>query len=60
MENIILIISLRRKLDQVVVNEQVENGDAINKNLSAVKIVQQFITLLILNLRFIMWLNKKL
>jgi len=59
MENIIVIISLMRKLDQIVVHEQMENGDTINKNLSAVKINQRFTTLLILNLRFIMWLNKK-
>jgi hypothetical protein len=35
MENRIVIRSLKRQLDQVIVHEQVENGIAINKNLSA-------------------------
>jgi hypothetical protein len=34
MENRIVIRSLKRQLDQVIVQEQVENGDAINRNLS--------------------------
>ncbi len=44
MENRIVIRSLRRQLDQVIVHEQVEKGIAINKNLSANQINQQFIT----------------
>jgi hypothetical protein len=35
MENKIIIISLRRQLDQFELHEQVENGAAINNNLSA-------------------------
>jgi hypothetical protein len=34
MENIIVTRSLRRQLDQVVLHEEVENGIAINNNLS--------------------------
>jgi len=33
MENIITIRSLRKKLNQVVLHEQMENGVAINNNL---------------------------
>jgi len=40
MENRIVIRSLRRQLDQVIVHEQVEKGIAINKNLSANQINQ--------------------
>ncbi len=35
MENKISIRGLRRPLDQVVLHEQLENGIAINNNLSA-------------------------
>jgi hypothetical protein len=35
MENRIVTRSLKRQLDQVIVQEQVENGDAINRNLNA-------------------------
>jgi hypothetical protein len=34
MENIIIIRSLKKQLNQVVLHEQVENGTAINNNLS--------------------------
>ncbi len=34
MENIIIIRSLKKQLNQVVLHEQVENGAAINNNLS--------------------------
>jgi hypothetical protein len=34
MENIIIIRSLNKQLNQVVLHEQVENGAAINNNLS--------------------------
>jgi hypothetical protein len=44
MENRIVTKSLRRQLDHVIKHEQVENGAAINKNLSANQIDQQFIT----------------
>jgi hypothetical protein len=46
MENIIVTKSLRRQLNQVIIHEQVENGVAINSNLSADKIDQQFLTLI--------------
>jgi hypothetical protein len=42
MENKIIIRSLKRQLDQVVLHEQVENAAAINKNLSADQVDQQF------------------
>jgi hypothetical protein len=45
MENKIIIRSLKRQLDQVVLHEQVENAAAINKNLSADQVDQQFETL---------------
>jgi hypothetical protein len=32
MENKIVIKSLRRQIDQIVLHEQVENGDAINNH----------------------------
>jgi hypothetical protein len=35
MENIIIIRSLKKQLNQVVLHEQVENGVAISNNLSA-------------------------
>jgi hypothetical protein len=35
MENIIITRSLKRQLNQVIVDEQVENGITINNNLSA-------------------------
>jgi hypothetical protein len=35
MENKIVTRSIKRQLDQVVLHEQVENGVAINKKLSA-------------------------
>ncbi len=35
MENIIITKSLKRKLDDVVLHEQVENGTAVNNNLNA-------------------------
>ncbi len=40
MENRIVIRSLRRQLDQVIVHEQVEKGTAIYKNLNANQIDQ--------------------
>jgi hypothetical protein len=40
MENIIITKSLRRQLNQVIVHGQVENGIAINSNLSANQIDQ--------------------
>jgi hypothetical protein len=42
--NKIVTKSLKNQLDHVIVHEQVENGTAINKNLSANQIYQQFIT----------------
>jgi hypothetical protein len=44
MENIIVTKNVRIQLDQVIVHEQVENGVAINRNLNADYIDQQFIT----------------
>ncbi len=44
MENKIINKSLKRQLDQVIVHEQVENGVAINNNLSENQIDQQFVT----------------
>jgi hypothetical protein len=44
MENRIVIKSLKKQLDQVIIHEQVENDTAINKNLSANQIEQQFTT----------------
>jgi hypothetical protein len=38
MENKIITKSLKRPLDQIVLNEQVENGIAIKTNLSANKV----------------------
>ncbi len=38
MENMIVTKSLRRELNQVVLQEQVENGIAINNNLCADKV----------------------
>jgi hypothetical protein len=35
MENRNVIKIMRRQIDQVIIHEQVENGVAINKNLSA-------------------------
>jgi hypothetical protein len=35
MVNLIFIRSQKKQLDEVIVHEQVENGIAINKNLSA-------------------------
>jgi hypothetical protein len=40
MENKIVIRSLKRQLDQVIVHGQVENGVAINNNLSVDQIDQ--------------------
>ncbi len=34
----IVIRSIRKQLDQVIIHEQVENGVAINKNLNAYQI----------------------
>ncbi len=36
--------SLKRQLNQVIVDEQMENGTTINNNLSVDKIDQQFVT----------------
>ncbi len=44
MENKISIRGLRRPLDQVVLHEQLENGIAINNNLSAYQVDQWFET----------------
>jgi phage-related tail protein len=44
MENKIITKSLKRQLNQVIVHEQVENGVAINNNLSENQIDQQFVT----------------
>jgi hypothetical protein len=44
MENKIVIKSLRRQLNRVIVHEQVENSTAINNNLIANQIDQQFVT----------------
>jgi hypothetical protein len=44
MENIIVIRSLNKQLDHVVVHEQVENGTTINNNLNANQINQLSIT----------------
>ncbi len=44
MENRNVIKIMRRQIDQVIIHEQVENGVAINKNLSVDMIDQQFIT----------------
>jgi hypothetical protein len=40
MENKIVTRNLRRQLDQAIVHEQVENGAAINMNLSVDQIDQ--------------------
>jgi hypothetical protein len=45
MENKILTRTLKRQLDHVIIHEQVENGVAINNNLSVDQIDQQFVTL---------------
>jgi hypothetical protein len=37
MENKIVTRSLKRQLNQVIVHEQVENGVAINNNLSVIR-----------------------
>jgi hypothetical protein len=44
MENKIIIKSSKRQLNQVVLHEQMENGIAINNNLSANQVDQQFET----------------
>jgi hypothetical protein len=44
MENKIIIRSLEKQLNQVIIHEQVENGTTINMNLSVDKIDEQFIT----------------
>ncbi len=44
MENLIITRSLKRQLDQVVLHEQVKNGDTINNNLNAYQFDQQFVT----------------
>jgi hypothetical protein len=44
MENIIVTINLRRQLNQDVLHEQVENGNAINNNLNENRVDQQFET----------------
>jgi hypothetical protein len=44
MENIIIIISLKRQLNQVVLHEQVENGATISNNLNVDKVDLQFQT----------------
>lgn len=44
MENQIITRSLRRQLKQVVLHEEVENGNAISNNLNANKVDQQFET----------------
>ncbi len=44
MENKISTRGLRRPLDWVVLHEQVENGTAINNNLSAYQVDQWFET----------------
>jgi hypothetical protein len=44
MENRIVIKSLKKQLDQVIIHEQVENDTTINKNLSANQIDQKFTT----------------
>jgi hypothetical protein len=44
MENIIVIRSLKRWLDQAIIHEQAENGATINNNLNVDQIDQQFIT----------------
>jgi hypothetical protein len=44
MENIIVTRILKRQLDQVILHEQVENGVAINNNLSVNKVDRQFVT----------------
>jgi hypothetical protein len=38
MENIVIIRVLKRQLNHVILHEQVENGIAINNNLSANKV----------------------
>ncbi len=43
-ENIIVIRSLKRQLNQVVLHDQVENGTAISNNLSANHVDQWFET----------------
>ncbi len=44
MENKIVIRSLRRQLDQVIVHKQMENGATINNNFNVDEIDQQFVT----------------
>jgi hypothetical protein len=44
-KNLIISKSFKRQLDQVIVHEQVKNCVAINNNLSADQIDQEFITL---------------
>jgi hypothetical protein len=44
MENRIVTKSLKRKLNQVIIHEQVENGTTINSNLNVDQIDQQFVT----------------
>jgi hypothetical protein len=43
-ENRIVTRSQRSQLDQVILHKQVENGVAINNNLSADQVDQQFVT----------------
>jgi hypothetical protein len=40
MENRIITISIKRQLDQVIIHQEVENGVAINNNLSAYQVNQ--------------------
>jgi hypothetical protein len=40
MENIIIIISMKKQLNQVILHEQVENGATINNNLSVDQVDQ--------------------
>ncbi len=44
MENKIVIRSLRRQWDHVILYEQVENGITINNNLNVDKVDRQFVT----------------
>jgi hypothetical protein len=44
MENIVIIRVLKRQLNHVILHEQLENNIAINNNLSANQVDQQFIT----------------
>jgi hypothetical protein len=44
MENKVITKGLRRQLNHVILHEQLENNIAINNNLSANQVDQQFIT----------------